>query len=110
MIFGHKETTEEEAVKNADAPQMADNGQTKPGSSPMVSSTGAAEAYFILQRTDAGEQKIHLCDGAIEARVFMETLISEGAQREQVHLFRASSLSYNLRFQPIVSFDTTAGK
>lgn len=110
MIFGHKDTAQEESVKNSDAPQMADNSQSKQAPAPAAPTAGNSEAYFILQRTDGGEQKIYLCDGAIEARVFMETLISEGAQREQVHLFRAQSLSYNLRFQPIVSFDSAAGK
>ncbi|HZP26525.1 MAG TPA: hypothetical protein VFB90_05700 [Dehalococcoidia bacterium] len=106
MIFGHKET-EEENVKNTDAPEINDNGSTKRAPNPVVPAAVASnEAYFILQRTDSAEQKIYLCDGAVEARVFMETLIGEGAQREQVHLFRASKLSYNLRFQPIVSFDS----
>lgn len=109
MHFGRNDSVEEQPATYGDMPAIVENGQRTQltESSPRMSGA-LTQPYFIVQRTDSGEQKIYICDGATETRVFMESLISEGAQREHVHLFRASSVPYYVRFKPTVGFDTSA--
>lgn len=109
MLFGHRNSNEDNPATMEEAPPIAGSngyaGQPSEFDSPQDAAAPAAgDTYFIIQQTPEGPM-IYRSDSGTEARVFLEALIGEGAAQENLLLFHATQVSFEVRFQPIVSFD-----
>ena len=65
----------------------------------------SAPLFLILQRDPDNGRKAYRCEGAHEAQTFLETLIADGVDREDIELFRASRIPFSLSFRPVVDFE-----
>ena len=75
------------------------------GNSPRKASPGNGHCYLIIQRDGNGAPKLHHCDDAREVQIFLETLLSDGVAREEIELFNASRLPFNVSYRPTVDFE-----
>jgi hypothetical protein len=60
--------------------------------------------FLIAHRTAEDGRKIYRCDETQEARKFLEVLIANGVDREDIELFRASKVPFSLSYRTVVEF------
>ena len=114
MLLGDKPDIVTARGMEGPAPEAPDSGfqGLHPGvvysASEPASAGGASQAnghlFLIVQRDSDGAPKIHRCEEARQAQIFLETLISDGISQENIELFQASKLPFDVSFRPVVSF------
>jgi len=60
--------------------------------------------FLVIQRDGTGLPKIHRCEEAQEAQIFLEGLLSQGVNREDIELFRAARTPFSVSYRPVVNF------
>ncbi|MFQ6019475.1 MAG: hypothetical protein ACE5KW_01840 [Dehalococcoidia bacterium] len=64
---------------------------------------GNGHVFLIVQRNGNGAPVIHHRENAREAQIFLEALLTDGINREDVEIFHASKVAFNVRFRPVVA-------
>jgi|GEM_PF-5152674 len=62
--------------------------------------------FFIIHRHQDGEPTIYRCEGTRETQVFLEMLIGDGVDQEDLDVFRGSKVGYRLSFRPVVDIES----
>jgi len=94
-----------EPVWKAEPTPMADLGaKAEPSTKaePIAPAKHSGQTYFILYRDGQDKQQTQRCDGQTEARVFLETLLTEGTSEGSIELMQAVKAPFHVSHKPVV--------
>jgi len=62
----------------------------------------SGQTYFILYRDGQERQQTQRCDSQTEARIFLETLLTEGTSEGSIELLQAVKAPFSVSHKPVV--------
>jgi hypothetical protein len=106
MLFGNGGGKLDSLAEAANNPFDDEFKGLQPGvSSAQEDAEERTSLFLIIQRNPDDGRKVHLCDGEREVRTFLEMLIAEGADRENLEVFRGSKIPFSVSFRPVINFE-----
>ena len=69
---------------------------------PVAPAKHSGHMYFILYRDGQERQQTQRCDSQTEARIFLETLLTEGTSAGSIELLQAVKAPFNISHKPVV--------
>jgi len=69
---------------------------------PVAPAKHSGHMYFILYRDGQERQQTQRCDSQTEARIFLETLMTEGTSEGSIELLQAVKAPFSVSHRPVV--------